>query len=57
MWGKREKRVKNIINVSSVRRLNLFAEIENKIVAWQEKSEFLLWMYLTWGVIMYTRLH
>lgn len=37
--------MQNIINISSVRRLSVFAEIENIIVVCQEKSEFLLWMY------------
>lgn len=32
-------------NVSSSRRLKLFAEIENVRVAWEAKNEFLLWMY------------
>lgn len=31
--------MKNIINVSSVRRLSLFAEIETVIVAWQKKKK------------------
>lgn len=31
--------MKNVINVSSVKRLSLFAEIETVIVAWQKKKK------------------